>query len=251
MFSQARSQYRKAQKLDKEVVKDFEENVVPKIKEGAARKLLMQARVAADNGKWHDAERIAAKVLTQLEDTNAAEEARKLIASAHINQMDADEKRLVKRLSRYLPKDEEKALIEREKLGKRLAPIERKMDKARRRVIQGLQTKSQNRAKGVFKDAGKQFERILKDLDKLAADAQGEEAFLAHVEELQDVAKREGIEAYIHAGNVFLIRGSFNEAMEMANRCIAIDPDSPVAQQFERRVVHSAQMRSGWWGRRR
>jgi tetratricopeptide (TPR) repeat protein len=251
LFSQARSQYRKAQKLDKEVVKDFEENVVPKIKEGAARKLMDRARRAAKEKNWHDVERIAAKILTQLEDTEAAEEARKLIASAHINQMDDDEKRLVKRLARYLPKDEAKALAEREKLGARLAPIERRLDRARRRVVQGLQTKSQNRSKGVFKDAGRQFERVIKDLNKLEESAGDEEAFKAQVDEMRSVAKREGIEAYIHAGNVYLVRGAFNDATAMANRCLAIDPESDVAQQFGRRVAHSAQMRSGWWGRGR
>ena len=251
LFSQARSQYRKAQKLDKEVVKDFEQNVVPQIKEGAARKLLDQAQLAAKDKKWHDVERIAAKILTQLEDTEAAQDARKLIASAHINQLDDDEKRLVKRLAKYLPKDEAKALAEREKLGNRLAPIERRLDRARRRVVQGLQTKSQNRSKDVFKDAGRQFERVIADLGKLEEKAGTEEAFKAHIDELRAVAQREGIEAYIHAGNVYLVRGAFNDATAMANRCLAIDPDSDVAQQFERRVVHSAQMRSGWWGRRR
>ena len=251
LFNQARSQYRKAQKLDPAVVKDFETNVVPKIKEGVAASLLEQARLAAKNGKWNEAERIAAKILTQLEDTAAAEDARRLIADAHINQMDADEKRLIKRLARYLPKDESKALAEREKLGKRLAPIERKLDKARRRVVKGLQTKSQNRSKGIFQDAGRQFESVIKSLDKLEADAGNEEAFKAHVDELRGVAQREGIEAYIHAGNVFLIRGDFNDATNMANKCLLIDPESAVAQQFSQRVQTSAQMRSGWWGRRR
>lgn len=251
LFNQARSQYRKAQKLDPDAVKDFEQNVVPKIKEGVASRLLDQARVAAKSGKWNEAERIAAKILTQLEDTAAAEEARKFVANAHINQMDADEKRLVKRLARYLPKDEAKALAAREKLGKRLAPIERKLNRARRRVVQGLQTKSQNRSKGLFKDAGRQFERVIKSLDKLDAEAGDDEAMKANIDELREIAKREGIEAYIHAGNVYLIRGAFNDATQMANRCLLIDPDSQVAQQFASRVQTSAQMRSGWWGRRR
>lgn len=251
LFNQARSQYRKAQKLDPAAVKDFEANVIPKIKEGVASRLLEQARLAAKNGKWNEAERIAAKILTQLEDTAAAESARKFVANAHIQQMDADEKRLVKRLARYLPKDQAKALAQREKLGKRLAPIERKMDRARRRVVQGLQTRSQNRSKGIFKDAGRQFESVIKSLNKLEADAGDEEALKANIDELRSVAQREAIEAYIHAGNVFLVRGAFNDATAMANLCLAIDPDSPVAQQFSQRVQTSAQMRSGWWGRRR
>ena len=251
LFNQARSQYRKAQKLDPEVVKDFEENVIPRIKEGVAEKLLAQAQLAVKNKKWHDAERIAAKILTQLEDTKAAEQARNLISSVHINQVSNDEKRLVKRLARYLPKEEAASLREREKLGKRLAPIERKIDKARRRVVLGLQTRSQNRSKGIFVGAAKQYETILKDLGKLATAAAGEEGFLAYVDEVQGVAKREAIEAWIHAGNVYLIRGAFNDAMAAANRTLAIDPDSEVAKAFAARVEHSAQMRSGWWGRGR
>jgi len=252
LFNQARSQYRKAQQLDKEVVKQFEETVIPKIKEGVAEKLLAQAQVAVKNEKWHDAERIAAKILTQLEDTKAAETARQLISNVHINQVSADEKTLVKRLARYLPKDEAKALKQREDLGKKLAPIERKIDKARRRVTQGLQTRSQNRSKNVFKSAAEQYERIIKDLDKLDAQAAGEgqEAFREYVDQVRDVAKRECIEAWIHVGNVLLVRGAFNDATAVANRMLAIDPESEVARAYEQRVLTSAQMRSGW-GRRR
>ena len=251
MFNQARSQYRKAQALDKELVKKFEDEIVPRIKEGVAAQLLGLVRAAMARKDWHQAERIAAKILTQLEDTQAAAEAREALASVHLWQLNSDQERLLKRLKRYLPKDEAKALVEQARIVKKLEPVQRKIDKARGLVTKGLRTKSPNRQKGIFEKAAKDLENVVKTLDKLLAEAADDEALKAHIEETRTIAVREAIEAYVHAGNVYLIRRSYDKGLEVANKALLLDPDSAHAKRFQKQVLAGSQMRNGWWGRGR
>ena len=251
LFNQARSQYRKAQRLDKELVKKFEDEVVPRIKEGVAEHLLGLTRAAMDKKDWHQAERLAAKILTQLEDTKAAAEAREALASVHLWQLNDDETKLLRKLARHLPRDEEKALQAQAKILKKMEPIQRRIDRARDQVTKGLRTKSANRQKNIFQNAAKSLEKAVEDLDKLAADAANDPALAEYVGELRTIAVREAIEAYVNAGNVYLIRRSYEQATNMANRSLALDPNSAVAKRFQQQVIRGSQMRSGWWGRGR
>ena len=248
MFNQARSQYRKAERLDKEMVKKFEEEVVPEIKEGIAEKLLAQARVAIDKGDYKTGEQIVAKILTRLEDTQAAAQARNVLASIHLWELDKDQERLVKRLAKHLPKDEAEALKVQDRVVGKVAPIERRLESARRLVTKGLQTKTSNRQKGIFQQAAKKFEGVIKSTDKLIADAGDDDALVEYLMELRDIATREGVDAWVHAGGVLVIRSSFNDALEMANRALALDPENAQAKKFYQEVQRAAAMNSGWWG---
>ena len=118
-------------------------------------------------------------------------------------------------------------------------------------MTKGLRTKSTNRQKDTFKTAAKRFESIIKDLDKLKKDAAGDEALGAYIDEVRQTAVRDGVDAYVHAGSVYLIRRAYNDALEMANAALALDPDSQHAKSFYQRVLQGSQMRSGWWGRGR
>lgn len=251
MFPQARSQYRRAERLDKELVKQFEKDVIPRIKEGIASNLLDLARQAIKKEDWNQAKRLASKILTELEDTAAAGEAREALASVHLWQLSKDEERLVKSLAHYLPKDEERALQTQARIVKKVEPIQRRIKSAQDLVTKGLRTKSANRQKGVFKQAAQKFEKIVRDLDKLAADAAGDEALLGQLEELRTTAVRDGIGAYVNAGQVYLIRRAYEDAMQMANKALALDPKSAEAKQFQQRTLRGSQMRNGWWGRGR
>ena len=217
LFNQAKKHYDKAKRIDKAVVADFEANIVPQIAEGVAAKLLQQARAAVDRKDWVAAERIAAKILTQLENTKAAAEARNVLGSVHLWQLNADEERLIKHLTRYLPKDEAGKLREQERILKRMEPINRRMKSARDMVNKGLRTKSQNRAKGVVQQAGKRFDKIVQDLDKLAGEAGDDEALKQYIGEQRKIAVREGVEAYVNAGNVYVQRRAYQDAQRMAN----------------------------------
>ena len=251
MFNQARSLYRKAERIDKAVVQQFELEVVPQIKEGVAEQLLDLAKKAVDKQDYDQAERIVAKILTQLEDTKAAEEARTLLGSVHLWQLNKDEERLVKRLARHLPREEEERLKAQERITKKIGPIERKIRKARDRVALGLRTKSNNRQKDIFISAARSYESAIKSLNKLEAEAGDDEALKAHIDEVKQVATREAIEAYIHAGNVYLIRRDYQNSIDVANRALALDPNSAHAKRFLQETIRGSQQRSGWWGRGR
>ena len=246
LFSQAKTQYDKAKRLDAEAVKVFEDEVIPKLKEGVAAQLLALTRQAIAKEDWDQAKRLASKILTQLEDTQAAAEAREKLASVHLWQMSKDQERLVRSLARYLPKDEEQALKTQERISQKLDPIQRRMTQAEDLSTKALRTNSTNRQKGVFQQAGQRFDKIVKDLDKLAAEAAGDDALLAHIEELRKTAVRDGIDAYVAAGQVYLVRRSYEEAMKMANAALLLDPDSAAAKHFQQQTLRGSQMRGGW-----
>ena len=44
---------------------------------------------------------------------------------------------------------------------------------------------------------------------------------------------------------------AYQDAMNMANAALALDPDNDHAKTFYDRVLRGSQMRSGWWGRGR
>lgn len=247
LFNQARSQYRKAQRIDKELTKKFEEEVIPELKEGVAAQLLDKARKAIDDGDYKTAEKIVAKILTRLENTRAAAQAREVLASVHLWELNKDQEKLVKHLARYLPKDEEKALKSREKVAAKLGPIEKRIDRARGKVTKGLRTKTSNRQKGVFQSAAKDFESAIKMIDKAIAEAGDDQAFVEYANELRSIAVREAIDAYVHAGGVLMVRSSFNDALEMANKALALDPDSAAAKKFYQETLRASQT-GGWWG---
>jgi len=249
MFNQARSQYRKAQRLDKELVKRFEKEIVPKIKEGIADRLLGLVHSAIERKDWTKAKQIAAKILTEMEHTKAADKARDALASVHMWQLGDDEKRLVRSLEQYLPKDEKEALKVQDRISKKLEPVERKIEKNRKLSTQALRTKSANRQKDIFQQVAKRYEALLKDLDKLEKDAGDDAALKARIAEDQKTCKREAIDAWVNAGSTYLVRRSYQDALRMADNALAIDPNDANALGFKQRTLAGSQMRSGWYGR--
>ncbi len=247
LFNQARSQYRKAQKLDKELVKKFEEEIVPKIKEGVAAKLLAMAQAAVAAENYRKAETIAAKLLTRLEDTAAAEEARKLIAGVHTWELDKDQERLVKRLARHLPKDEKKALSEKTRIASRAEPIERRIASARKTASAAIKSSSENRKKGAFEQAGKQFASQVKAIDKLIKDSPDDKALNDYLMGLREIAVREGVDAHIAAGNVYVSRRSFPNALKQGEAALAIDPDSVKAKKFVAETTEASKYDNTWF----
>lgn len=247
LFNQARSQYRQAQRKDKELVKKFEEEIVPEIKEGVAEKLLAMAQAAVAAKDYRRAETIASKLLTRLENTAAAAEARDLIASVHLWEMDNDQQRLAKRLARHLPKDEAKAVRDRDRIVNRTAPIERRLDTARRSMTRGLRETSATRSRGHFRSAAKEFERQVKALDKLIEDAGEDTALVEYLNGLREIGVREGVDAWIAAGNVDLSRSSFQNALEAGNNALALDAESAKAQKFVAEVRQAEQYNNGWF----
>ncbi|MDA1193705.1 MAG: hypothetical protein O2894_00820 [Planctomycetota bacterium] len=247
MFNQARSHYRKAQALDKALVEKFEAEIVPQIKEGIAAKLLAMARSAFAAKDYHKAEEIVAKILTRLEDTKAAAEARDILADVHLWELDHDQERLLKRLTQYLPKDEAEALRVRDRIASRVAPIEKRIDNARNTVTRGLRTTSANRSKDIFKEAGLEFERQVKAVDKRVAEAGDDAALKEYLAGVREIAVREGVDAYLHAGNVYMVRTSFNDAKKMAAAALAVDPASVKAKKFNEEVIEAEKQNSRWW----
>lgn len=247
LFNQARSQYRKAQSKDKELVKKFEAEIVPDIKEGIAQKLLGMARAAVEANEYRKAETIAVKLLTRLEDTKAAEEARTLIASVHTWELDNDQERLIKRLTSKLPKDEKKALRTRTRISDRAGPIEKHIKDARAMVTKALGEKSQNRQKGIFEQAAKKFEAQVRAVDKLLKDATEDEALTHYLQGLREIAVREGVDAWLAAGNVNVSRRSFPAAIKQGEKALALDPDSAKAKKFVAEATEASRYNNGWF----
>jgi len=154
---------------------------------------------------------------------------------------------------------ERQAAIEREedadrkkiarKRAKVLEPLEKSLGVGRKYLAAGLKEKSPSKSKRAFEGAAAEFTKLLGRIDKEMKKGTDDPALIDELTDLEASARKEAVRAFIDAGNVALARGSRNEAMEYAQKALAIDPDNSAAKSFMNNVQLASAM-SGW-GRRR
>lgn len=247
LFNQAALEYGRAKATNPEKVQEFEEDVLPQLQEGIAERLVAKAKKAHEKGDLEFADRALSLVLTQFPETKAADEARKLIAQIHVGQMDAEQRARDAELEGKTEQTQRDIEAKREDQEKILGSTLRRMDKARDRGLRALRTRSTSKQHREFEAVGKSYEKAIKDLARLREKHADDPDLVARIDELTAQAQKEAIEAYINAGNVFLIRRSYNQALRMANQAVAVDPSSPVAQRFQAKVTTAAQYRGWGW----
>ncbi|MHC4135338.1 MAG: hypothetical protein ACYTDU_11655 [Planctomycetota bacterium] len=244
MFNRARHQYNRALVMDEALVDKFEKEIVPKIKDEVANNLLVNAKEMLKGGDLQRAERSCAKILSELWDTEAAEEARKLLDTC-LEKIEkrgkTDRGKEAAKLERQQKLEEARLMRKREAV---LGPIEGEIESGRRTYHKGLKTHHLGQAKGMFGQAAKKFERAVKSIDKLESKTD-DPVTIAKGKALRQIAVDEGIDAYISQGRVYLTRRAYQDAMGSANRAMALAPDSSRASQFQAEVSTAAQYRSG------
>jgi tetratricopeptide (TPR) repeat protein len=248
LFSHARHEYRRAGQLDAKAVEQFEKETLPGIREELAKALIATAKRHAAKEDYDFAERALAEILTEMSETASADEARRLIAHYYFALADKDEQRRMKRArdqARQDKRDEAKLERERERV---VDPIARKIESAQAQALKGLRKKNTNESRNTLQAAARKFESALKSIASARKQLEKKpDAVLGqHLDELEKVAKREGVEAYVHVGSIYMIRRDYKNPLQSARMALSIDSESEYAREFEARVVSEAQVRQGW-----
>ncbi|MEM8883016.1 MAG: hypothetical protein AAGD14_03015 [Planctomycetota bacterium] len=240
LFTRSHHHYKRALLLDPKRVESFEKQELPKLQEKIAGTMLANARRALEHGDVRHAERLTASILTELNETKTADEARKFILEIYHSDKDQSWRNVSDK-----PEPAPDAADERAR-AKALAPIENRVRQAREHNLRGLRTKGTSKKKKSFSIAAKRAESALRSLDKLAAKHPD---WKKQIDDLRKVAQQEGVDAYLNTASLYLIRRSFPRAIDAVQRAQAIDPESEEIKRMRLRIEQDSQRRTqpGWY----
>ena len=196
------------------------------VRQRVADKLLDYCRRQIARGRFDEAERWLNTVIEEFDETHG-EAARGMVREMTKEQMmRAAEREAAKRAKLEAMKDA-KQRAEAEARMKRLQPIERGRDQAKRMFSEAVTlrgTKAKRRFQAVAKLALATAERA-KRIERDSVDGRELDALI-------DELKRIAVKSHLHAGRVELLRRSYVEAEKDARRALAVDPTSEEATRF-------------------
>ncbi len=230
LFARAKIQYERAVAIDPKFVAEVRK--MPEVMNGIAARLLVVAQVALKTGDLASAERQAVIITTRFANTDSAKDAQALLEEVEAA-AEAKAQAAKKAGLEALSESERMAAKEREKA---LAPAVKFRDRARKLKARGLRVENQSEAKGFFDAAAGDFERALKAIEGLRADAVDDPSMNGALDDLDGAIREEAISCCVYAGNVALGRRAYPEAQKYANRALEVDPESAQAILFLARV---------------
>jgi hypothetical protein len=243
LFHRARRQMDAARALDPEIEEKIRK--MPEISEGIANHLAEAARRCYRRGEVELCYEIASLVATTLPETAAADRARAVLnqLAAEVKQREEEaEREREAAIEREKDREKKKEAKHREKV---LDPIENSLELGRKYLSAGLMEKNQTRAKRAYESAATEFTKLLDKIDREMKSATDDPVLLEQLVDLDAKVRKEGVRAYLDAGNVALSRGSRPEAMKYAQAALALDADSNSAKSFLQKVQLASAM-SGW-----
>lgn len=250
-FVRAFFYYETAKMKDPQAVAEFEQNELPGLREDMAADFVKEARAAIDDGRYADAGRSISTVLARLDDTAAAKD-----ALALVDQLEGAFKKWeagqVTAAVQNLEESEKAAAEERLKL---IEPARKEIERAQKLNHQALKEENKGKARTAFVAAGDRFKKACEILDGLKKKHAEDPQAVALIESYRREAADEGISAYGNAGSISIMRNSFKDAYDLADKMFEIDPDSSYAHSYRSRVelasaAASGEGRRGNWRRR-
>ncbi len=246
--NQSRLHYYIAKALDPKLVEKFETEILPKIRDDIAKELLKTAHRARGESNYQLAERACSMILTEFDECHAADEAGRLLSSLHMREVgESDDKRAsrMEELEKKQAKEELKAERARTKV---IDPLERRIRRGQEKVVSGLRTKNSGQKRNKLESAAKYFENTIKQIEKAKSTHTEDAQLTVELDELLKLAQKEGVEAWVNVGSVYIIRRDYKNSLSCAQRALAIDGDNQFARDFNQRVMVEAQWRQGWGG---
>ncbi|MHC4937840.1 MAG: tetratricopeptide repeat protein [Planctomycetota bacterium] len=246
MYSRAKAQMDQARSIDPAVVEEFMKTRFPEIKEKLADKLLKAGERALRRGSTKNAKKYASVILTKFEDTKAEPGAEKLLADAQAKLAEIEAKKRAQRRRSQKADEERAARQEEARRDGILDPIEKLMDRANEANERGLRAKNASEYREAFGRATERYERAAK-LAAKALEADEDEEMKKHLEEMRAESIEGAVHAYLNWANNLSARGSYQEAVKLCDKALALDPNN--AEIISTRATISTT--DGGWTRRR
>lgn len=213
-----------ARKLDPEAV---EKRLSDKaVRKRVGDKLLDYCRRQITRGRFDEAERWLNTVIEDFDETHG-EQARALVREMTKEQMMRAAEREAAKRDKLEAMNDAEARARAEARMKRLQPIERARDQAKRRFNEAVTVRG-TRAKRRFQAVAKLAMATVARAKRIERDSVDGRELDMLIEELERIA----VKSHLHAGRVELLRRSYVEAEKAARRALAVDPSSEEATRF-------------------
>lgn len=243
MFTRAKAQADKARAIDAAYVE--RELSMPGVMEGLAATVLKQARDLLAKGDLQEAERYATAVLDRLPDTQAGEEAAALLDEIESRTTQQQEEAMSEAVEAAKQKDEAEATAALDAFENQVKPLVRKYEAARKLNNEALKEKNSSKAVRALEASAKTFEALHSEAEKLLKQ-NDEPLVVQRIETARDQLRTDAVEAYVHAGERLLARGTYAKALDYANEALRIDPSSPYANSLKTRTELAQAAASRW-----
>lgn len=191
-------------------------------REANASGLMARATGALEGGDHAAAEQYAAQVLSEFGETNAADAARSLLASASTEEVPDESGGL--------------QLASAEQSDKRIKDAERYVARGGKRNLKGL-VGSGSAATRSFESSASDYAKAIAELDKVAADddATAEQQLVA--QQLREKAVAQGVDVQLNTARFYMNRGSNEQAHAALDQARSLDPANVKTEALSKQVT--------------
>lgn len=240
MLNRAKLQMAEARKLDPEVDTKID---APEIREKIVEHLVESAKAAYAKGDLKLAYEIAQLVATRFHESPLADKCTEALDQLEAEMAKKDAEQVAAREKKIAESKDAEARQKAESHHKAMLPIEARKEAGRKKNAAGLRAKNRSTARRAFEAAAADYDHALKSVASARKSPEAD----AELKKMLDAAEKEiradAANAWINAGNIDLWRESFNNAMEAADKAIAVDPQSAAAASFKKKVEFAYMVR--------
>jgi len=232
LFSRAKIQVEQAAKLDPKLVKDIKEGKLPEIRDGIAERILKSAEDDMKDGRLELAERKLELLLARMPDTPAGTDA----AAVYKDLEDRIRGRALREKEEALERvaeDKRKEADERDRLFK---PVERDLRRGKELLTSGLTEDSEVKSLRQIKDAISRGKRATSKMERLSKDHADNKMLMTDIADYTARTTKGMVKAYLALADIYIWRGSTNEARKQIAEARKLDPDTPELASAEARA---------------
>ena len=199
------------------------------VRDGSAAALLKLSRELLSEGRIERAWELAGTALTRFRGSAHQDEIR-----AFLDVLEKAQVAALQRKRTQLQAEEERAALERRE--QILGPASMLLEQARRRNIEGLKQDDLGSSLNSFVGAARAHRSVLRKADEIEKKHGNDLEIVAMLADLRGRAIKGMVDAHMNMGSLYVVRGSFVEALRHANEAIAADGTSSAARSFRARV---------------
>ncbi len=230
LFGNAKAELEQVWDLD-ESLRDPAKELWQRANEGGATSLLQIAENALKRRQFANAKRLASLILTEYQDTAAAQRAAEILDELHTN----EEATPSMQQQVHQPLTEAQVDKMRE-TDPRAVEARKFLERARERNLKGLKEKSLSAAVAQYEGSVADFRKVLEIADRVLLEEKDEPVIVERVTKLKGTITDEMVEAYINWAGVLATRGSYPNAGEVIDQCLTVVPDSTRAKKYREHI---------------
>jgi tetratricopeptide (TPR) repeat protein len=192
-------------------------------RESSAATLLAKAQSEQAAGKPYEAWQTLQDCIRNFGETPSAQKGKDLVKTYYADYRE-----------RYVvTQDKEDAEAEQRHLGE----VGKVLDRADKMASEAMAKKNLGESLRGYKEAAKEYEHGIKELDRLAKEHPDDADLQNTVKKAVGRAVNGAVEAHLNSAGVLMTQTAYQEALAEANQALAIDPDNSSAKSMRTRIA--------------